>query len=250
MKVLWRKMRGTYIGREPLVFVAALVMVAGVWVLIELFENVREGDTQRFDMRIILLFREEANQRELVGPAWMESAVRDVTALGGAVVMGGAIMVVAGFLLMVRRFHMMIMLLVATVGATMINTGLKYWVARARPPEVLRLTDVNSASFPSGHSAMSAAVYLTLGALLAQAVQKRRIKLYFLFIAMALTGAVGLSRVMLGVHYPSDVLAGWATGLVWALLCWMIARYLQRRGAIERESDALPGPEPQAASPS
>lgn len=250
MERVLRKVRESFVGREPLVFVAALAIVAGVWIFIELAENVREGDTQKMDMRLILMFRDGADQRKLVGPGWMQTVVRDVTALGGAVVMGGAIAVVAGFLVIVRRFHMMIMLLAATLGATLINTAIKYMVARARPPEGLRLTDVSSASFPSGHSAMSAAVYLTLGALLAQAVNKRRLKLYFLGIALLLTGAVGLSRVMLGVHYPSDVLAGWATGLVWALLCWVIARYLQRRGAIEKEAEALPESGPTAAASS
>jgi undecaprenyl-diphosphatase len=144
---------------------------------------------------------------------------------------------VAGFLLLVRRYHMMWLMLVATIGATAINSTIKEMVDRPRPSIVPQLTDVSHESFPSGHSAMSAAVYLTLGGLLAQTVSRRRIKLYFIFVAMAVTFMVGFSRVCLGVHYPTDVLAGWAVGLVWALLCWLVARYLQRRGAIEREDD-------------
>jgi undecaprenyl-diphosphatase len=138
---------------------------------------------------------------------------------------------------MIGRYHMMWLVLAASIGATVINSTIKNIVERPRPVVVPRLTDVSSESFPSGHSAMSAAVYLTLGGLLAQTVSRRRLKLYFIFVAMLLTFLVGLSRVCLGVHYPSDVLAGWTTGLVWALLCWLAGRYLQRRGAIEREED-------------
>src|SRR2546430_5724073 len=127
---------------------------------------------------------------------------------------------------------MMWVVLVATIGATTINSTIKGLVDRPRPVVVPRLTDVSSESFPSGHSAMSAAVYLTLGGLLAQTVSRRRIKLYFIFVAMLITFLVGLSRVCLGVHYPSDVLAGWTTGLVWALLCWLAGGFLSRGGAV------------------
>jgi undecaprenyl-diphosphatase len=225
------------IGREPLVFIAALVIVVGVWGFIEILGDVREGDSRKFDERILRAFRHPDDPHRLVGPAWSETAVRDVTALGGAVVMGLVVFGVAGFLLMTRRHHMMWVVLVAAFGAVGINATLKHFVARARPDVVPKLTDVNSRSFPSGHSATSAAVYLTLGGLMAQTVSRRRVKLYFVGLALFVTLLVGLSRVALGVHYPTDVLAGWTIGLIWALLCWMAARYLQRRGAVEQEDD-------------
>jgi undecaprenyl-diphosphatase len=80
---------------------------------------------------------------------------------------------------------------------------------------------------------LAAVVYLTLGALLARVAERRRVRTYFIAAAFLLTGLVGGSRVYLGVHYPTDVLAGWALGLAWALLCWLIARYLQSRGKVE-----------------
>ena len=225
---------------EPWLFVAALVVVLGIWGFAAITEDVVHGETKKFDQSILRALREPGNPRQLIGPAWVLTVVRDITALGGAFVMSLVIGGTTGFLLLVRRYHTVVFLLIATGGATILNIAIKSIIDRPRPEVVPHLTDVSSASFPSGHSAMSAAVYLTLGAIMAQSVKKRRVKLYFAFVALVITGLVGASRVALGVHYPSDVLAGWSSGLAWALLCWLVARYLQSRGAIEKESDALP----------
>ena len=89
-------------------------------------------------------------------------------------------------------------------------------------------------SFPSGHAMDSAIIYLTMAALLARFVQPLALKLYFLGLAAVLTFLIGVSRVYLGVHYPSDVLAGWVGGLAWATVCWTVASYLQKRGQVEQ----------------
>jgi undecaprenyl-diphosphatase len=133
-------------------------------------------------------------------------------------------------------------LLVAIGGGIVIGFAVKAGFERARPDLVEHAARVFTASFPSGHSMMAAVTYLTLGTLLARVQPHRRLKLYLIGLAVLVSLAVGISRVYLGVHWPSDVLAGWALGASWAMLCWAVVLWLQRRGQIER-----PGPEPAEA---
>lgn len=132
---------------------------------------------------------------------------------------------------------MMAFMLAAIIGGVVVSTLLKSLFDRPRPDLVPHLSHVYTSSFPSGHSMLSAIVYLTLGSLLAAVMPSRKLKVYVLAVAIIVTVVVGASRVYLGVHYPTDVLAGWLAGLVWALLCWLIARWLQRRGKVEPESN-------------
>jgi undecaprenyl-diphosphatase len=76
---------------------------------------------------------------------------------------------------------------------------------------------------------LSAAVYLTLGAMLSRLVLQKRLKLYFIGVALAITFLVGISRIYMGVHYPTDVLAGWLAGLGWAILCWLVANRIEKK---------------------
>ncbi len=197
----------------------------------------REQETQRFDEWLILSMRRPDDRAVPIGPGWLHEAGRDITALGGVAVLSLMTFAVAGFLWMRRQHHAMWLLLAATVGGLAMSTLLKHLIDRARPDVVPHLSLIYTSSFPSGHSMLSAVVYLTLGSLLARFVAQRRLKLYVLAVALLLTGLVGVSRIYMGVHYPTDVLAGWAAGLVWALLCWLGARYLQRRGAVEKAAE-------------
>jgi undecaprenyl-diphosphatase len=125
---------------------------------------------------------------------------------------------------------------IAVGGGTLLSFLLKGGFDRPRPELVPHGSYVYTASFPSGHSMMSAVVYLTLGALLVRIHPKRRTKAYILTIAVITTLAVGVSRVYMGVHWPSDVLGGWTLGAAWALLCWLVARWLKMRGQVAAES--------------
>jgi undecaprenyl-diphosphatase len=141
---------------------------------------------------------------------------------------------VLGYLLLSRLYHAAVFVALAIGGGWLVSTLLKFGFSRPRPSVVPHLDSVQTSSFPSGHSMLSAVVFLTLGSLLARLTPSYRLKIYFVCVAILLSGLVGMSRVYLGVHYPTDVLAGWAAGLVWAVLCWLVARGLQHWGAVER----------------
>jgi len=220
-----------YAELVPLVL---LVLVAGgIWVFAQLADEVKEGETRRFDERVLLSLRNPADRSDPLGPAWVEETERDFTALGGVAVMGLLTLGVSGFLLLDGKKGAAVLVLVAVGGGLLLSSVLKHAVERPRPELVPHGSYVYTSSFPSGHSTMSAATYLTLGALLARVQRRRRIKVFLLGFSILLTLLVGVSRVYLGVHWPTDVLAGWTLGGIWALVCWLLARRLQRSGQVE-----------------
>jgi undecaprenyl-diphosphatase len=225
-------------SREPLVLLAVLAIVVGVWAFIELADEVLEPERRPIEERILQIFRDPGNPQRLIGPAWLEEMGRDLTALGSVVVLFIVSAAVCGFLWLDRKRRMALAVAAATLGGALVSTILKELFERPRPDVVPHLAQVHTASFPSGHSLMAAVVYLTLGAMLATVVQGRRLKVYVLAVALFLTLVVGASRVYLGVHWPSDVLAGWTAGLVWALGCWLVIRELQVEGRVEAEGES------------
>lgn len=225
-------------NQELIVLVMMLVIVVGVWAFIGVADQVMEGDTREVDEWMIRVLRNPADPGDPRGPVWLEEAVRDITALGSTVVLMLVTLVVIGFVILQRQYHALWLLAGALAGGLILNVGLKELFDRPRPDLVPRLLHVSSASFPSGHSLLSAVVYLTLATLLTRLVQRRRLKIYILGTALFISFLVGFSRIYLGVHYPSDVLAGWTVGLVWSVLCWLVAYHLQRRGLVEKASEA------------
>ena len=201
----------------------------------KLASEVFAGETQSFDKKILLALRNPADPSQPIGPAWMVSAALDITALGSATVLGLTVCAVAGFLLLQGLWRRALFVTIATFGGWFINGALKELFQRPRPDIVPHLREVMTLSFPSGHAMQSAVVYLTLGALSMHIAQRRLTKLYCMTVAMLATALVGASRVYLGVHYPTDVLAGWLIGLSWALLCWIIERSLERQTGLKRE---------------
>lgn len=229
---------------DAALLLAALAVVAGVWGFIELADEVFEGETARADEWILLFLRNSNDLSDPLGPPWLEEAARDITALGSTTVIVALTAAVAGFLLLRGLRGALGLLLGAIVGGTLLSALLKVSFGRPRPDIVPHLAHVETASFPSGHSMLAAIVYLTLGALLARLVERRALKLYFLGVAALLALLVGISRVYVGVHYPTDVLAGWAAGLAWASLCWFAASYLQKRGRVEPPMETPDAPHP------
>lgn len=223
-------------GHEMTVLIALACIVAGVWAFALLADEVLEGGTQVFDQRLLLAFR-HSDTRAMLGPPSVQQAGRDISGLGGVAVLTLVTAIAAGFLALDGKKHMALFVIGSVLGGLASSTLLKDLFHRPRPDLVPFDVYVSGASFPSGHSMMSAVTYLTLGALLARSQERKRLKAYFLLVAMVLTFAVGVTRVYLGVHWPTDVLAGWTAGAVWALLCWLVARWLQSRRTLERETE-------------
>ena len=180
-----------------------------------------------------MALRTPGNLADPIGPKWLEEMMRDFTALGSTGVLTVMVLAIAGFLAMTRKGHAALLVLVSVGGGVLISQTMKWAYARPRPDLVPHGAEVFTASFPSGHSMMSAVVYLTLGALLARTQPDRAVKAYILAMAVLLTVLVGVSRVYLGVHWPTDVLAGWALGGLWALICLAVMQWLQARGQVE-----------------
>lgn len=219
------------------VLAVLFVSAAALFGFGEVVDEVTEGDTHQFDTAVLLAFRNPADLADPIGPPWVEAMFRDVTSLGSTTVLTLITVTVIGYLLTDGKRAASLLVLVATGGGAVISTLLKQGFERPRPDVVAPLVDVQTFSFPSGHAMLSAITYLTLGALLSRVHTRRRLKAYLLAVAVGMTLLIGISRVYLGVHWPTDVLAGWCAGAAWAMLCWLVALWLQRRGRIE----AAPG---------
>jgi undecaprenyl-diphosphatase len=224
---------------ESAVLTTLLILAASIWIFVEVADEVIEGGSKHIDDQILAMMRNSDGSP--IGPPWLVYAARDLTALGGATVITIVTIAATGFLLLRRRWGTFWLVLASIAGGSALSTTMKRLFDRPRPDLSLHLADVTSLSFPSGHSMLSAVTYLTLGTLLAKTTSDRRVKTYFLCTAALLVIIIGTTRVYLGVHFPTDVLGGWCAGVSWALICSLLARWLQRKGAVEKET---PSPAP------
>lgn len=203
-----------------------------------------EGEIAHFDQYVLLLLRDPADFSDPLGPPWLEETMRDFTALGGFPILITITLAVIGFLIITKKRHVAWMMCWSVSGGMLASSLLKWLFSRPRPDLVPHTTVVYTHSFPSGHAMLSAVVYLTLAALLARTQTDVRAKRYLMLVAALLTILIGFSRIYLGVHWPTDVLAGWAMGSSWALLCWLVMLWLQNRGKVES-----PSPDSQVEQP-
>jgi undecaprenyl-diphosphatase len=227
---------------ETTVLATLLLLVTLLYAFVQIADEVREQETVSFDTAILQWFRNPSNMEHTKGPHWLQTAALDVTALGGTTVLIFVVLVTLGFLWIAKKRKAFFLVAAAAIGGQVFNSVLKEFFSRPRPSVVPHLAEVHSSSFPSGHSMMSAVIYLTLGALISRLVAGSMLRAYIMGVALFLTLAVGLTRVFLGVHYPTDVLAGWSAGLSWALICLLVARILQHRGKVEQPGERTEHP--------
>lgn len=201
---------------------ALLVVILIGWGFKVLAEEVSEQDTAAFDRAVLTALRQGPNNVDLVGPVWVENAAADLTALGSFPVAFVLSLLVMGYLLLSRNWTHAINVFVSIAGGSVLVMLLKDVFMRPRPPIVPEIYNLSSSSFPSGHATTAAVVYLTLGILFARVAGRRRLAVYIIASSFFLTFLVGLTRVALGVHYPTDVFGGWALGAGWALFCWVV----------------------------
>jgi undecaprenyl-diphosphatase len=207
-----------------------------LFVFISLAGEVLEGDTKALDTRILVALRNTTDPSHPIGPAWLEYAMLDITALGGPTVLALVVLAVVGFLLLQTMYRNALVVLATSMSGALVSMVLKHAFMRPRPTIVPHLREVLSTSFPSGHAMQSAILYLTLGTMLMRLADRRVTKVYCLAVAVVLTFLVGVSRVFLGVHYPTDVVGGWIIGFMWASLCWLAAQAAEPVTHVKTES--------------
>jgi undecaprenyl-diphosphatase len=220
----------------------ALISISALACLLFAFgaiaQNVVAGRSFAFDQRIILALRDPGNPSTPIGPAWLQEAARDLTRLGSIIVLIIITLTFAGYLFLARKYAGAWLMIAAVFGGIALNELLKLAFGRPRPDLAYQAVRVFTSSFPSGHAELSAIAYLTIAALLAQNQSSFKIGLYFIVLAAFLTMLIGVSRVYLGVHYPTDVLGGWCVGAAWALGCWLLMTWIKHRDQVRPLSPA------------
>ena len=204
-------------------------LAALVWGFLSIGGDMAEGDTLAFDRRLLLSLRVPGNPADPIGPRAFEEAMRDVTALGGFTVLTLVTIVATLAFAIHRRWKHAGVMAGTILLAQACSRLLKNAYDRPRPDVAPHLVEVYSGSFPSGHAMLWAATYLTLAALIAHLEVKRRAKVLVFALALLLMAAIGFSRVYLGVHWPSDVAAGWCVGAAWAIFAWLMLIRLRVR---------------------
>lgn len=228
LKRVWQQGRAE---AWPLFGFAAVCLLGLVF--LDFAEDLHEGEVFIFDKALLLWLRGGSQAGEPIGPSWLPNVAIDFTSLGSTSVLTLITVASFGFLLIEKNWRSALLVLIAVCGGALLTTLFKDFMERPRPDVVLHLVKVTNPSFPSGHAANSAATYLTLGALLARVNEGRRAKAFIVSLAIFVTFLVGATRIYLGVHWPSDVIAGWCLGSAWAILCWLAAIWLARRCAVE-----------------
>lgn len=237
--VFWR--RALRIARTEIAALSALLVIAlGVMAFVELADDMTEADGQMFDLQVLHWLQPVAGEPR--GPWWLHEAAADLTSLGGISVLTLFAVIAFSFLLIQRKRLSALLLVVGLLGGVCLSEGLKALFERERPPLAYQAVETLNASFPSGHALLSTVFYLTVGVMLTRAFPQKRFKAFILGCAITIAMLIGLTRVYLGAHWASDVIAGWCAGAAWAMALWLVAYAVERRqiahhAALQDEAD-------------
>jgi len=218
-----------YVFKEFKILLYFFFIALIIFSFLEIAELVDKGTIQNYDIAILKSLRNPNDLQDAIGPKWIEVIFRDITALGGVAIISLSTILIIGFLLLQKKRTTAFFILVAVIGGTLIDLFLKTFYARERPDLAFHLTEAASKSFPSGHSMISMTTYLSYAGLLAQIQKNFYVRIYLVSTALLIVFLIGIRRVFLGVHYPSDVLGGWLAGLAWALICWYLFHLRKRK---------------------
>ena len=228
MKLRLRKTLDWFRARDLQLLAALAAIGMLILVFVALADEVTELSTQEFDESILLALR--AAPDDPLGPYEVEAAIMHVSALGSGVVTTLIVLIATGFFVLAGHWRYAGLIVACSVGCGVVMSLLKGLFERARPTVVTHIDPPGGLSFPSGHSTISAALYMTLAVLIARTLERRTLRVYVVCMGVLMMVLVGTSRLYLGVHYPTDVLAGWTLGLTWALICGTVVRQLGKRG--------------------
>ena len=173
--------------------------------------------TMGFDRAVLLSLREPSDPGRPLGPAWVAEAIRDLTSLGSVLVVFLFAGILSGYWLVTRNTRAAVLLLGSAGGALLLNNVLKQVFDRPRPDAILQSARIFSSGFPSGHAAISCATYFSAALLIASSAPGNG-RAFLMWAAALVVAAIGLSRIYLGLHYPTDVVAGWCVGALWILI--------------------------------
>lgn len=216
-----------------------------VVVFLQIADEVTDGDTHEIDNAILLALRNAPD--DPIGSYKVEAGVMHISALGSGVVAALITTIVAAYLLLANRIRYALTIIVVAVGTGIVMNVLKPLFERERPTIVTHIDPPGGLSFPSGHSMISAALYLTLAMMISRSLEHRRLRVFAVGTGAFLALLIGFSRVYLGVHYPTDVIAGWTVGAAWALLVGIGTRKFRRE--VQATPDETQRAEPAEPAP-
>lgn len=195
-----------------------LFPIAAAFAFLALALFIASGRSFAFDRSIVLLFRVAGDPATPIGPAWLHEAVRDMTAFGSFVGLGLMTIAASLALWVCRHRPLAIGLALSVIAATLASTGLKILIGRDRPDIVEHAALTFTASFPSGHAFLSAVTLLSIAGFVGLASRREDIARLCVWLAWLMIALIGVSRIYLGVHWPTDVIGGWCLGIAWSSL--------------------------------